>query len=398
MDDRPVALVTDAERGSAVAAIRSLDAAGWHVIAAAADHRAPGLRSRSAASALVHADPTSAAALVAEQLADAATASSCALVFPMTDQMVHICQRAALPERTVLAAAPHDAYEMASDKWRTVESAQRLGIPVPRSTLAGSRGDVDHVAAQLGWPVVLKPRWSVTAGHEQIERHSVSVASSAGELSRLLTAMPETDVVVQSFHEGAGVGVELLLDQGRVIAAFQHRRIREYPLRGGPSTLRIGEALDPDLLRWSSALLEELSWTGLAMVEFKVGPDGPSLMEINARPWGSLPLATRSGVDFPALAAEVHMGHGPAPVAPTYRVGVRSRDLRLELMWIAAVLRGARANGVDHPPRGEAVRAALRLALPGDGYDVLSARDLGASIADVRQAVRHLAKKTKASL
>lgn len=397
MDDQPVALVTDAERGSAVAAIRSLHAAGWHVIAAATDHRAPGLRSRSAASSLVHADPTSHAARVADQLAQSVAASRCALVFPMTDQMVRICRRAPLPDHAVLATAPHDAYEAASDKWRTVESAQRLGVPVPPSTLARGRDDVNQAAAQLGWPVVLKPRWSVTEGPEHLERHSVAVASSAAELPRLMTAMPDTHVVVQSFHEGAGVGVELLLDQGRVIAAFQHRRIREYPLRGGPSTLRVSEALDLDLLRWSSELLEELSWTGLAMVEFKVGPDGPSLMEINARPWGSLPLATRSGVDFPALAAEVHMGRRPEPVAPTYRVGVRSRDLRLELMWIAAVLRGAGANGVDHPPRAEAIRAALRLPLPGDGYDVLSARDLGASIADVRQALRHLAKKARAS-
>lgn len=394
--DRPTALVTDAERGSAVAIIRSLDAAGWRVIAAASDPRAPGLHSRSASATVVHASTAEDPDLAAKQIARAVEDHRCRLVFPVTDQMVRICRQAALPASTVVAAADPAAYAAASDKWQTVEAALRLGVPVPRSVLVRSTSELHAAAAELGWPVVLKPRWSVTEHNGNLVRHDVVIADGPRDLEPQGEDLA-VDVIVQEFHPGDGVGVELLLDRGQVVAAFQHRRLREYPLRGGPSSFRIGEALDPDLLKWSVALLADLGWTGLAMVEFKVGADGPALMEINARVWGSLPLATRSGVDFPALCAAVHLGQPTATAISTYRPGVRSRDLRLELMWIAAVLRGQSTPSREpQPPRRQAVLAALRLFLPSDGYDVLSLRDPGAGVADVRQAARHLARKARA--
>src|SRR5207302_298489 len=72
-------------------------------------------------------------------------------------------------------------------------------------------------------------------------------------------------------------------------------------------------------------LLEALDWTGLAMVEFKVGADGVRLMEINGRIWGSLPLAVRSGVDFPAMLAELWLGAGALPMRSA-ECGVRNTE------------------------------------------------------------------------
>ena len=43
--------------------------------------------------------------------------------------------------------------------------------------------------------------------------------------------------IVQEKVEGPGEGVNLLLDQSsRLVCAFCHRRLREYPVTGGPST------------------------------------------------------------------------------------------------------------------------------------------------------------------
>ena len=49
---------------------------------------------------------------------------------------------------------------------------------------------------------------------------------------------------------------------------------------------------------------------------------------------GSLPLAVRSGMDFPGRLADLLLDGPPppdAPVATDYRRGVRARNLRLEL-------------------------------------------------------------------
>ena len=45
-------------------------------------------------------------------------------------------------------------------------------------------------------------------------------------------------VLLQEYGPGEAHGVELLLVDGRPLAAFQHRRIHEVPLTGGASSLR----------------------------------------------------------------------------------------------------------------------------------------------------------------
>ena len=110
-------------------------------------------------------------------------------------------------------------------------------------------------------------------------------------------------------------------------------------------SFRESVALDPVLYDCSVRLLAALRWTGLAMVEFKVGPRGPILMEVNGRVWGSLPLAVMSGVDFPRLLAELYLlgppTNGAAPQL-RYRLNVRARNLALDLVWIASALSGRR--------------------------------------------------------
>ena len=133
------------------------------------------------------------------------------------------------------------------------------------------------------------------------------------------------------------------------------------------------------------------------MVEFRVGPDGPALMEINGRIWGSLPLAVRSGVDFPIRLAELYLGRaltaGPdaAPLA-----GVRSRNLGLELVWIASVLRrGRRYPFLPAPRRRDALTAALRLPWPRDGFDVLCRDDPLPGLAELAGVTGRLARKAR---
>jgi predicted ATP-grasp superfamily ATP-dependent carboligase len=207
--------------------------------------------------------------------------------------------------------------------------------------------------------------------------------------------------MLQEYVAGDGYGVELLTDRGRPLAAFQHRRLHEVPITGGASSLRESVRLDPVLYRYATKLLEELRWTGLAMVEFRVGPRGVALMEINGRVWGSLPLAVKSGVDFPLALAGLYLPDAPTANGPTYgdhppALGKRSRNGALELVWIVSVLRRKRRYAfLTAPRRREAVRAALRLPLPRDGYDVLSLEDPMPGITGMARATYRIAGKVR---
>jgi hypothetical protein len=270
---------------------------------------------------------------------------------------------------------------------------------VPRTAIARSADEALSRAPALGWPVVLKPVASRLLGDGKIERFKVAYADSPDSLARGMARFADRcPVLLQEYCAGEGQGVELLLDRGRPLMAFQHRRLHEVPITGGASSLRESVPLDPRLLAHAARLLQELAWTGLAMVEFRVGPADPVLMEVNGRVWGSLPLAVKSGVDFPVGLAALYLGprlNGAGTPGRTQPViGVRSRDLGLELVWIASVLRRRRRYPfLTVPRRRDGVAAALRLPLRRDGFDVLCADDPAPGIADVARATRNLFRK-----
>jgi predicted ATP-grasp superfamily ATP-dependent carboligase len=397
----PTVLVTDAARGSAIAIIRSLGRRGWRVIAGDSQPRSPGFHSRYARGRLVYPSPEEAPAACIDALVQAARDRHVDLIVPVTDAV--ILPMSAARDRfdgvSKLALPGADGLEVATDKLKTLELAERLAVPVPGTFLASTAAQACEKAKDSGWPLVLKPQASRLYREQSgIESFRVCYAEN---IDRLATRMRPFEgrcpVLVQEYTPGDGYGVELLMHHGRPLAAFQHKRLRELPTSGGPSAFRESVPLDPVLYRHSVRLLEAIDWTGLAMVEFKVGADGPKLMEINGRVWGSLPLATHSGMDFPARMAELFLYGPPAGNgAPDtgYRVGVRARDLELETMWIVAVLAGKRRYPfLPMPPRRQGLAALVELLNPAYKFDILSWDDPRPGMAEIPKIVRKLGSK-----
>jgi predicted ATP-grasp superfamily ATP-dependent carboligase/thymidylate kinase len=376
-------LVTDAGRGSAISIIRSLGRRGMHVIAADSKARSPGYYSRFAAERMRYPPPEESPEEMVDALLAAARTRRIDLIVPATDETMLplAAARARFAGVCTLALPEPRALATSHDKRATVELAAELGIPLPRTEPVSTVEQALRAAPALGWPVVVKPRFSrIVQDGRGIERYAVSYAEDEEALFEQMGRLEgRCDVLLQEYCIGEAHGVELLAHEGRPLAAFQHRRLREVPITGGASSFRESVALDPTLFDHSVRLLGALEWTGLAMVEFKVGEAGPRLMEVNGRVWGSLPLAVKSGIDFPAGLADVCLGNVPAPDDPpdtTYPVGVRSRNLDLEVVWIGSTLRRARRYpGVPTPRRREGFAAALRLFYPRDGFDVLTRED-----------------------
>jgi predicted ATP-grasp superfamily ATP-dependent carboligase len=121
--------------------------------------------------------------------------------------------------------------------------------------------------------------------------------------------------------------------------------------------------------------VRELGWTGVALVEFKKGDDY-RLIEVNPRFWGSLPLATRAGVNFPHLLCRAALGESFEPVA-AYPEGIRLRFLAMDI--------SAAMSALGEPSRrGRYVSGFLRdLFDPRVRDGIFEVGDLPASIAYV---------------
>jgi predicted ATP-grasp superfamily ATP-dependent carboligase len=321
-------LVTDAEERAALAVVRSLGRGGHQVSICSPRRRPLAGASRFARDRALVPDPLTAPAAYADALHRLVGALDIDVLLPMSEASL----MALLPERERLGpvALPFPsaaAFERIRDKAEVLEAARRLGIGVPAQRVAACAAEAPDPAT-LRFPVVLKPARSVIDAGGGRAKSAVAHAADAAEYAAAIRALPAGayPLLVQQRIVGPGAGIFLLVWDGRPLAAFGHRRLREKPPSGGVSVYRESAPVDDRLLALSLELLCHFDWQGVAMVEYKLdaATGTPYLMEINGRFWGSLQLAIDAGVDFPALLVDCASGMPPDPVTG-YRLGVRSR-------------------------------------------------------------------------
>ncbi len=402
---KPKILVTDAGRGCAIAILRSLGRKGYRLVAADGDPGSLGYFSRYAHESATYPLPESDPDAFCEFLLETVRRRGVDLVIPVTDLVIQpLAQaRAAFEPYTRLAIPDPERLRVVTDKDATVALARKLGVPVPKTYTVNTVAEALAHAADLGWPVVLKPHISrLLRPGERIEKYSVSYAGDAESLREHMARLEgRCAVLLQRYLHGVGHGVELLLHEGEPLAAFQHKRLREIPVTGGPSAYRESVRLDPELFKHAVRLLQAVGWTGLAMVEFKVGQGRAELMEINGRIWGSLPLAVASGVDFPAMLAQLYLEGAeglPRQLDSNYKIGLRCRDLGRDLMWMYQVLRGLQKHPcLPMPRRREAVGAFLSLFNPRNKFDLLTLEDPLPGLAELPRIYQKFKRKRQES-
>lgn len=323
-------LVTDGDNRAALAVTRSLGRRGHHVIVAERRPRPLAQASRYCAESLVYPDPWTQEGAFVDALAAAVRDHRVDVLLPIAD--IACALVAEHRERFAPACVPvpsAEALRRAADKADVLQTAERLGLGIPKTLFLGE-GQPVPPAGELSYPVVVKPRRSRVRGTAGWVSCSVAYADTPDALARLVAKLPPGafPLALQERIHGPGMGVFLCRLGGREVARFSHRRIREKPPAGGVSVLCESTAPHPEALAAARALLDELDWQGVAMVEFKVDERDarPKLMEINGRFWGSLQLAVDAGVDFPVLLLD-HWKDATGASVPDYRLGVRTRWL-----------------------------------------------------------------------
>jgi len=264
---------------------------------------------------------------------------------------------------TYLPIPPLDKLKWVQNKAHVIQLAKTLGIPTPQTWHIQELSQVDDILDQLSYPVVIKPKVSSGAVGVVYPKSPRELKTAYHTIHRHFPFPMIQELIPR---EGRGYGASLLLDEySQVKAGFVHKRLREYPVTGGASTLRVSVQND-DMYDMAKALLQKLEWFGVAMVEFKMDPrDGmPKLMEINPRFWGSLSLAIHAGVNFPLLLYKMAAGEHFDPVE-TYRTGIACR-------WL---LPGDALHFLCNPNRRRIAKEFFRFYAPHTFYDILSIRD-----------------------
>ena len=210
--------------------------------------------------------------------------------------------------------SPPEVLEAANDKRRVGELARSLGVPAPKEYPCPGGALPD------AFPVVVKPRCGEKFGLHAEERYRKAYDPAGFRAAWEAMARYDPQPVVQELLTGEAVGVSLVMDgKSRPVSVLCHRRVREYPTQGGPSSC-CESVWDGDLVEHAVRLLRGLGFVGLAMVEFK----GGKLLEINPRVWGSFPLTYKCGAPLARDYVRASLGEElPLIQGPGYRTGVR---------------------------------------------------------------------------
>ncbi len=288
----------------------------------------------------------------------------------------------------VLPFAPLQVIHSLANKWLLTNLASKLAIPHPETKYFAIAADLD-VTSVTDYPVVIKPCMSKIWLEDRWLASTVHVARSQAELKDLLgREYFQHPFMLQEFIPGTGAGIFALYASGEPIVYFAHRRLREKPPGGGVSVLSESRLSDPQLKDYSEKLLKAVGWHGVAMVEYRVTPDGkPYLMEVNTRFWGSLQLSIDSGVDFPWLLYRVATGE-QVNVVEQYTTGQRLRWLLGDLDRLYLVLRDSRTYSAAAKMR--AIREFLTPSWGNSRQEIFRFSDMRPAMHELKEYVRQL--------
>lgn len=318
-------VVTDCHYKMSLALVRSLRRAGYEVVCCESgcfSERAwLGSRSRDCTESFVWTASEEAAWAIAAQCRPGD------VVLPVgRTTLASFGAHPELAETVRFLASPPEVLDRADDKALIWALAKSLDIPVPDTvTMSAETGLVRPRA----YPCILKYVNGEALGLHAQER--CRVVNSPEELQAAYTTMAarSRDLLCQEYLQGPDLGVALVMDRdSQLVDFFCYESQREYPLSGGPTCL-CTTAFDRDLVRYGCRLLQALNFTGVAMMDFKGTGDGPRLLEINPRIWGSAALAELSGSTLFDSWVKAALGTvkpmDPETCTPTYRLGVRMK-------------------------------------------------------------------------
>lgn len=344
------ALILDGNLKSALAAVRSLGARGIEVVVGTKGEYGMAAYSRYASHRFVYPSPLSDGEGFVQALEVVLThMGDKPVVYCFSDATylaLYAHRERLAPIATLVFPNPHSV-ETAYDKYATFELAKRLSLPVIATVCPDTEEDCKAVSELMTYPLVIKPRRSVSWARGTGTFGTAKFVFTKDELLReyrtLKAASGGESPLIQPRIVGDEYGVEMVARSGSPLGLIAHRRIRSMSPTGGAATVK--ETLEEGPLKEvliSNALIlaKEVSWDGPLMVEFKVdrASGTPYLMEINGRFWGSLPLSLRAGVDMPHLYYQLARGEAEGGACVEAVQYARTRHFWGDARWLLRVL------------------------------------------------------------
>ena len=214
-----------------------------------------------------------------------------------------------VPEWTVLRRA--------MDKHTLIRAASELGFACPRTYLPGAPEEATELAKRLGYPVVVKPRFSVRGRGSSLVTDPAKLEETVRRVQPTF-GMP----MLQEWIPGGldqRISVAVTLDQaGRAVTVHARRHVRTVLRSFVSLPCAQASCTETPVVSDAIRLLRALGYVGHARVQVKIDPrDGVAkLMEINCRPGYRIWCEISVGQPVPLLCVQIHRGVTVDPLPP----------------------------------------------------------------------------------
>ena len=256
------------------------------------------------------------------------------LLLPTFEESLLLAEyRDELVPYTQLFLPPFEAVWQVHHKPSLYRLCQDLRIPAPLTIVPQGPTRLEHEAASLQFPVVVKlPAANNCVGRSFCENLPELIARYS-ELYEQETRRGSAPPFIQQKINGDPIYTLMLCHEGQKLGEVIYRPLRTYPERGGTSAHR--ESIEhPGIAALTERLAKATGWSGFLGLDFIIdGNDGtPFLIDANPRANPGIQLGFLAGVDWAGILIDLVRGRCRAPVAA--RPGIRTRSFMLDFAWL----------------------------------------------------------------
>jgi carbamoyl-phosphate synthase large subunit len=224
-------------------------------------------------------------------------------------------QQAGVP---ILGTSP-DAIDRAEDRQRFSSLLTELGLMQAAGATARSLAEAQAIAAQIGYPVLVRPSY-VLGGRAMQIVHDLDDLQHY--VAQAVSVSPEHPILIDKFLEDAiEIDVDAVADGERLVVGGVMEHIEKAGIHSGDAACALppyslGEDQVRALRAQTRALAQALGVVGLINVQFAVRNDVIFVLEVNPRASRTAPFVSKAiGVPLAKVATRALLGHSIADIA-----------------------------------------------------------------------------------
>jgi carbamoyl-phosphate synthase large subunit len=225
-----------------------------------------------------------------------------------------------------ILGTPADSVDLAEDRERFGNLLRELGIPQPEGGTAMSVEEARAVAAEIGYPLLVRPSYVLGGRAMAIVYDQPALDRCVGEA---VEAAPGRPVLIDRFLEDAfEMDVDCLADGKRAVIGAIMEQIELAGVHSGDSacvipTYMVAEEHVHTMRDYTHRLAEALRVCGLMNIQYAMKDGVVYVLEVNPRASRTVPYVSKAtGVPLARLATKVIMGKSLEELGFTEEPGV----------------------------------------------------------------------------